>query len=122
MSTTIEHRTWRYATKNLIPQKKMSDKDFEPLMEAICLSASSYGFQPCHIFIIINKEIREKLKPFSWGQSQITDASHLVVFVNKTNFNSKLMDNYLTNVSDTRNLPIENLKEYGDFMKSKLLD
>jgi len=26
------------------------------------------------------KKIREQLKPHSWGQSQITDASHLFVF------------------------------------------
>ena len=46
----------------------------------------------------------------------------LIVFANQTNFDSKLIEDYLTNVSITRNIPLENLSEYSDFMKSKLLD
>ena len=122
MNTVIENRTWRYATKKFDSTKKIADSDFEQLMESVQLSASSYGLQPYHILIITNKEIREQLKQVSWGQSQITDASHLIVFANQTNFDSKLIEDYLTNVSITRNIPLENLNEYSDFMKSKLLD
>jgi len=122
MNTTLKNRTWRYATKIFDASKKVSDADFELLLESVRLSASSYGLQPYHIFIISNKEIREKLKPFSWGQNQITDASHLVVFANQIDFDSKLIEDYLTKVSETRNIPLEGLKEYSDFMKSKLLD
>jgi len=122
MNTVIENRTWRYATKKFDSTKKIADSDFEQLMESVQLSASSYGLQPYHILITTNKEIREQLKQVSWGQSQITDASHLIVFANQTNFDSKLIEDYLTNVSITRNIPLENLNEYSDFMKSKLLD
>jgi len=122
MNTVIENRTWRYATKKFDSTKKIADSDFEQLMESVQLSASSYGLQPYHILITTNKETREQLKQVSWGQSQITDASHLIVFANQTNFDSKLIEDYLTNVSITRNIPLENLNEYSDFMKSKLLD
>ena len=117
MNSIIENRTWRYATKKFDSTKNVSDEDLELLLEATRLSSSSYGLQPYHIFVVSNQEIKEKLRPVSWGQSQITDASHIIVFANKTDFGSELMDDYLKNVSETRNIPEEGLKGYGDFMK-----
>ena len=122
MSNILENRNWRYATKKFDSDRKVSEQDLELLLEATRLSASSYGLQPYHVFVITDKEIREKLKPVSWGQSQITDASHLIVFANVTDFGEELLDSYVHNVSATRNIPKESLKGYGDFMKSKLLD
>lgn len=122
MNNVLENRTWRYATKKFDSTKKVSDNDLEVLLEATRLSASSYGLQPYHVFVITDQKIREQLRPVSWGQSQITDASHLIVFANITDFGEELMDDYVNNVSTTRNIPSEGLKGYGDFMKSKLLD
>ncbi len=122
MKTVLENRNWRYATKKFDRNKQVSDENLELLLEATRLSASSYGLQPYHVFVITDKEIREKLKPVSWGQSQITDASHLLVFAGVTNFDASLIDDYLMNVSQTRNIPETHLKEYGDFMKSNILD
>jgi len=121
MSTIIQHRNWRYATKKFDAAKKITPENLDLLLEATRLSASSYGLQPYHVFIITNTEIREKLKPVSWGQTQITDASHLLVFAGVTDFDATLPDNYLNTVSKTRDIPMDNLKEYGDFMKSKIL-
>ncbi|WP_396637185.1 NAD(P)H-dependent oxidoreductase [Maribacter sp. R77961] len=122
MNNTLENRNWRYATKKFDNSKKISDEDLELLLEATQLSASSYGLQPYHVFVITDTTIREQLKPVSWGQSQITDASHLLVFANQSDFGGELVDDYLQNVSETRNIPIEELKGYGEFAKSKLLD
>lgn len=122
MNNVIENRTWRYATKKFDNTKKVSDSDLEVLLEATRLSASSYGLQPYHVFVITNEKVREQLRPVSWGQSQITDASHLIVFANITDFGEELLDDYVSNVSTTRNIPSEGLKGYSDFMKSKLLD
>ena len=120
MNTILEHRTWRYATKKFDPSKKVSDQDLETLLEATRLSASSYGLQPYHIFVISDQETKEKLKPASWNQSQITDASHIIVFANTTDFGEELVDEYIDNTSATRNIPADALKGYGEFMKSKL--
>lgn len=121
MNSVIEHRTWRYATKQFDPSKKVSDQDLETLLEATRLSASSYGLQPYHIFVISDQETKEKLKPVSWNQSQITDASHLIVFANASDFGEELVDDFIENTSATRSIPSENLKGYSDFMKSKLV-
>jgi nitroreductase len=122
MNNILENRTWRYATKKFDSTKKVSDDNFELLMESVRLSASSYGLQPYHVFVVSDKEIREKLKPVSWGQSQITDASHLFVLANQTDFGGELVDDYLINLSKIRKVPIEELKGYSDFAKSKLVD
>lgn len=122
MNSYLESLNWRYATKKFDRERKISEKDLELLVEATRLSASSFGLQPYHVFVITDPEIRRALKEVSWGQSQITDASHLFVFANKKTFGPELIDSYLSEVSDVREIPEEGLKAYGDFMKSKLVD
>ena len=122
MNNVLENRAWRYATKKFDAGKKVSDEDLETILEATRLSASSYGLQPYHVFVITNQELKEKLRPYSWNQSQITDASHILVFANTIDFGEELIEGYVQNLSETRNVPLENLKDYADFMKSNLLD
>ena len=121
MNSYIENLNWRYATKKFDAAKKVSKKDLENLLEATSLSASSYGLQPYEILVVEDNEIRSKLQPAAWGQSQITEASHLIVLANQSTFGEELVDDYLSNVSETRNIPTKDLQGYADFMKSKLL-
>lgn len=121
MNNYIENLQWRYATKKFDASQKVSDENLKILLESMQLTASSYGLQPYHIFIITNSEIREKLKPVSWDQTQIVDASHLIVLASKTKVDADWIDGYLTNMSETRNIPFEALNDYSDFMKSKIL-
>ena len=120
MSNFITNANWRYATKKFDTTKKVSPEDLETLKEAIRLSASSYGLQPYTVFIIDNPQIRAQLQPAAWGQSQIVDASQLLVFANNTNFGEAEIDAYINNVSKTRGLPTDALQGYSDFMKSKI--
>lgn len=120
MSNFINDAKWRYATKKFDATKKVSTEDFETLKEAIQLSASSYGLQPYKVFIIENPEIRAKIQPAAWGQTQIVDASHLLVFANITNFGDAEIDAYIKNLSETRGIPVESVQGYADFMKSKI--
>jgi len=117
MSTFLDQQNWRYATKKFDATKKISNKDLDILKEAIRLSSSSYGLQPYKVFIIENPDLRAKIQPAAWGQSQIVDASHLIVFANRTNVTDEDIDSYLKNVAQTRNLPDTAIKGYGDFMK-----
>jgi nitroreductase len=121
MNTFIENQNWRYATKKFDASKKISTKDLEILKEAIRLSTSSYGLQPYKILIIENPEIRAKLQPVSWGQTQITEASHLFVFANFTDVQESHIDEYIINIANTRGIKTEDLKGYSDFMKSKII-
>ena len=73
-----------------------------------------------NIFIIENPELRAQLQPASWGQSQIVDASQVIVFANMTQFGDADIDAYIQNLSQTRNIPVEAVQGYADFMKSKI--
>ncbi len=121
MNSYIADLNWRYATKKFDASKSIAMEDLDFILEATRLSTSSYGLQPYHIFVITDPKLRTKLQPVSWGQSQIVDASHLIVFANKVNFGEELLMDYLENVSRTRNISMDVLSGYGDFMKSKLI-
>ena len=118
--TLIENINWRYATKQFDSEKKVIPSDLALLRQALQLSVSSYGLQPYKILIIEDKKLREKLKPASWNQSQITDASQLFVFCNYADVLPEHIDEYVTLKAKTQNLNIDSLKGYGDFMKEKL--
>ncbi len=120
MSTFIENQNWRYATKKFDTVKIVSDSDLEILKEAIQLSTSSYGLQLFKVFIIENPAIRAELKPASWGQSQIVDASHLIVFANYTKYSEDDINEYIKLVTVTRDLQDDALAGYSGFMKSTL--
>lgn len=120
MSNFINNANWRYATKKFDATKKVSDADLQTLKEAIRLSASSYGLQPYQVILVENPELRAQIQPAAWGQSQIVDASHVLVFANVTNIGNAEIDAYLNNVAETRGLSIDALQGYGDFMKSKI--
>ena len=120
MNTFLENQNWRYATKKFDATKKITATDFATLKEAIRLSSSSYGLQPYKIIIVENPEIRAQIKPAAWGQSQIVDASHILVFANELNYGESGIDGYFKNVSQTREVPVESMKGYMDFMKATI--
>lgn len=120
MNTFLENQNWRYATKKFDVAKKISASDLELLKEAIQLSTSSYGLQPYKVFIVENPALRAQLLPASWGQSQIVDASHLLVFANVIDLGQNVIDDYFANLIETRGVPAESVQGYKDFMSSSV--
>jgi nitroreductase len=120
MSTFLENQNWRYATKKFDATKKISDADLAFLKEAIRLSSSSYGLQPYKVFIVENPELRTKLVAASYGQAQVADASHLLVFANELNFGAAGIDQFATTICKTRELPLEAIQGYVDYMKGNI--
>jgi nitroreductase / dihydropteridine reductase len=116
----IENLQWRYATKKFDTARKIPSDQIEKLKRAVQLSVSSYGLQLYKVLIIEDPNLREKLKPASWGQDQITDASHLVVFCNFAEIKSSHIDEYVKLKAEEQNLDFERLKGYSRFMKRKL--
>ena len=118
MSTFLESLNWRYATKRFDAAKKISDADLNTLKEAVRLSASSYGLQPYKVVIVENPELREKLKAAAYGQTQITDASHLFIFASDVALDAASVDQYIANISKTRSVPVDALGGFSDMMKN----
>ncbi|WP_461532350.1 NAD(P)H-dependent oxidoreductase [Sinomicrobium sp.] len=122
MSPILESLNWRYATKQFDASRKISEEDLTTLKEAIRLSASSYGMQPYEVFVIENPEIRKELREASWGQSQVTDASHLIVFANKKDVTPNDTEAYVNNLSKTRNIPTDELGGLNDMINNNVVN
>jgi len=117
---TIEDLKWRYATKKFDATKKISNKELDKLKEVIQLTATSYGLQLFKVLIVENKQKRDLLQPASWGQSQIVDASHLLVFCNFTAVTEEHLNHYAAIKSEANNIPVESLSGYMQFIQSNL--
>lgn len=113
----IKDLQWRYATKKMngktIPQEKL-----DYILEAARLAPSSSGLQPYKIFVISNKELLQKIKPVAWDQSQILDASHVLVFAAWDGYNLDRIESVFNYTLDERGLPRETMDAY----KEKLWD
>jgi nitroreductase len=100
---------WRYATKQFDPKCKISAPDWATIEEALLLTPSSGGLQPWKFIVVTDPAMRAKLTPASYGQAQINDASHLVVFASKNNFCEADVDAHLNNVAKAQGIPVEAL-------------
>lgn len=116
----LENLKWRYATKKFDTSKKVSEVDLGNIKEAVRLSASSYGLQAYKVLVIDDPEIRAKLRPVAWNQSQITDASHLFVFCSYKDVTPEHIDELVALKAEAYGKDEEELKPYGDFVKSKV--
>jgi nitroreductase len=76
----IQKLNWRYATKKMDAAKRVPQEKVERILEAARLAPTSSGLQPYEIIVVTNPDVRAKIKPVAWGQGQITDCSHLLVF------------------------------------------
>lgn len=89
MSDLLQKLEWRYATKKMNPAKAVPQEKVERILEAARLAPTSSGLQPFEIIVVTNKDVREKIKPIAWGQNQITDGSHLLVFAAWDNYTAE---------------------------------
>lgn len=116
----LEKLTWRYATKKFDPARKLDERQLDRILRATRLSASSYGLQPYRIIVVKDPVVREKLKAVSYNQSQITDASHLIVFARHDQLSPEHVERYVENIASTRRLERSQLTGFENVMKGTL--
>ena len=109
----IENLNWRYATK-LMSNKKVPAKKLSAITDAIQLSASSFGLQPYTILIVKNPRIKTKLQAAAYGQRQLSESSHVLVFCTPKSLSSENIATFIQSVADTRGIPVAVLKGYQD--------
>ncbi|MBV8311774.1 MAG: NAD(P)H-dependent oxidoreductase [Planctomycetaceae bacterium] len=111
---------WRYATKKFDPTRKIAAEDWRSLEQALVRSPSSFGLQPWKFFVVTDPDLKATLKTASWNQSQITDASHLVVFAIKKNLGAADVDRYLARIAEVRSVPLESLDGFKKMLLGSL--
>jgi nitroreductase / dihydropteridine reductase len=108
----IESLNWRYATKRMTG-KKLPAQDLQTILDAIRLSASSYGLQPYNVMVVESEELRKQLQPLTYGQAQIIESSHVLVFCAWNSVDEAKVDEYLQAYSETTSMPIEKILAFG---------
>ncbi len=115
---------YRHASKEFDKTKKISEDDFNFILETGRLSPSSFGFEPWKFVVVQNEEIREKLRAVSWGaQKQLPTASHFVVFLARTKDSLAPDSDYIQGMmKDVHDLPNEAVegrgKAYRNFIEN----
>lgn len=112
----LDDLRWRYATKKFDPSKKLSDAQLDELLDATRLAASSYGLQPYKILVVTDPAVRAKIREHAWNQSQVTDASHLLVFAAYKSIDEAYVDGYVALIAKERGMTVEALKGFRDMM------
>src|SRR3974390_2560949 len=95
----LEALQWRYATKVFDANKKIPNDVWETLKRALVLTPTSYGLQPYKFLVIDDPAKRAELLPHSWGQKQVVDASHFVVFTARTEMKQADVDKLIARIS-----------------------
>jgi len=108
-SELLDALNFRYATKAFDPGKKIPSETWEALKASLVLTPSSFGLQPWKFLVVDSGEIREKLKAASWGQGQLTDASHLVVFTVRTDLTRQHIDSWIARLAEVQETAVEDL-------------
>ena len=116
MSNLINTLQWRYATKKFNPAKEVPQEKLDRILEAIRLTATSSGLQPYEVFVVTNKEVREKIKPIAWNQEQITDGSHLLVFAAWDNYTADRINMMFDLVNEQRGFKNEGWENYRQML------
>lgn len=107
---------WRYAVKKFDATRRIPEADWRALEEALVLTPSSFGLQPWRFYVITSQEIREQLPAISWNQSQVRDASHVVVFAIRSPFTDEDVDRFVARTAEVRETPVEKLAGFRNLM------
>jgi len=108
----LDQLRWRYAVKKFDASRKIPADAWAKLEEALILAPSSYGLQPWKFFVVTDTVIREKLLTHSWGQRQVVDASHLVVFAVKADVGSADVERLIARSAEVRGINASVLDGY----------
>jgi nitroreductase len=106
---------WRYATK-AFDTRKLPEATWAALEESLRLTPSSYGLQPWKFIVVNDPALRAKLRPVSWNQSQVTDASHLVVFARRTEVTETDVNEFFNQMVSERQADATKLEPYRQMM------
>lgn len=117
MTDLIDKLHWRYAAKKYNPAKKVDDEKLERILEAVRLAPTSSGLQPFEVFIVKNPELRAKIREVAWGQPQVTEASHLLVFAAWDDITEERVDMMFDLTNEQRGMVNEGWEAYRQKLK-----
>lgn len=116
-----EKLNWRYAAKKLDASKTVPQEKVDRILEAINLAPTSSGLQPFEVIVVTNPEVKAKLREAAYGQSQVTDGSHVLVFAAWDNYTDARIEAVVQQTITERGLPRSAVADYFDGLKATVL-
>ncbi len=111
---------WRYAVKKFDAARRIPAETWGALIESLVLSASSYGLQPWKFFVVETPETRAQLLPHSWGQKQVVEASHLIVFALKNGVGADDATRLARRTAEVQGVPVDATDGYRKMVTHSL--
>ncbi|WP_442590068.1 NAD(P)H-dependent oxidoreductase [Pedobacter sp. AW31-3R] len=102
---------WRYAAKKMNGEKVQQEK-VDQIIEAARLAPTSSGLQPFNVIVVTNPELKAKIQTIAFGQSQVADASHLLVFAAWDKYTEERIRSVFANTNTERGIPAETISDY----------
>lgn len=117
MTTFSNALNWRYATKKMNGEKVSQDK-VDQILEAAHLAPTSSGLQPFRVIVVTNPALKAQIQPIAFGQSQIVDSSHLLIFAAWDNYTEERIRGVFSHANQERGLPDETPGDYEIMLTS----
>jgi nitroreductase len=114
----LDSLKFRYATKQFDATRKIPEAEWAALEQSLVLTPSSFGLQPWKFIVVNDPELRDRLRKRSWNQSQVTDASHFVVFTTRTDLTEDDVDRFFTILAAAQGREVETLAGYRNVVVS----
>lgn len=111
MSAFLDAMNFRHACKKFDPTQHIPSDQFQQILEFGRLSPSSFGMEPWRFVVVQTPELKEQLRVACWNQPQITESSHVVVILAKTEAVKPGTD-YVETIFRRRGLPEEAFRGY----------
>lgn len=96
----------------------MPEDKVNTILEAARLAPTSAGLQPFSVIVIKNQDTKQQILPIANNQSQIVDASHLLVFAAWDNITETRITETFSRTTSERNMPAGAMDAYRDRMIS----
>ncbi len=115
----LDTMMYRHASKEFDATKKISDEDFDDILQMGRLSPSSFGLEPWKFLVVQNQNLRDKIKEFSWGaKGQLPTASHFVIILARKRHQMIYDSPYIDKMFRQKQLPQDIVDMYRQFYKN----
>ncbi|MHC4879669.1 MAG: nitroreductase family protein [Planctomycetota bacterium] len=91
---TLEAIYQRRSVKHYDPEHELTDDEVSKLMDAAIQSPTSFNMQNWRFVLVRDKDLRSQIRDAAWGQSQVTDASLLILLTADLNAWGKSPERY----------------------------
>lgn len=69
----------RRSPNNFIEDVRITQQDLEPIFRDITLAPSSFNLQPSEYIVVMDEEMKEKIRDASYGQYKVHSASAVII-------------------------------------------